>query len=136
MYTGSLALFFFSADLERNRGIEHPCLKFPPTVTMEMNSITPEAQSEEIAKKLLKGMKKVTWSIPDRILLQTNEEMSVGRCHPASIMMHSPRLPSMISRKHATVTYISDSQQWAVKDLQVGLEVYYLPYRKGVNYCR
>ncbi len=87
---------------------------------MDTKSVTPEAQSEMVANSLLKKMKKTTWNIPDQIqLFASGREMVLGRCHPASVIMHSPRLPAMISRKHAVLTYNSDQKQWTVEDLKV-----------------
>ena len=63
--------------------------------------------------------KDVSWNIPDYIFLDPTRSLTVGRTSMADVMMHSPKHPSMLSRKHAMFQFVSSSQQWTIEDLKV-----------------
>lgn len=89
-------------------------------VAMETDPpMTPEAQSQVVAKKALKQLKRHNWNIPDRVPLTPGREVVVGRCSDASVVMHSPKLPAMLSRRHAALRYSPDNEHWLVEDLKV-----------------
>lgn len=80
-----------------------------------------------------------TWNVPDSILLDPTQSLTIGRTPSTDVMLHSPKMPSMLSRKHAAITFDSDKQQWSIEDLQVLLFAsYWLPFCTsllGSNKC-
>lgn len=65
--------------------------------------------------------KAVVWNVPDYICLDPTQSLTIGRAFVADIVMHSPRHPAMLSRKHAMLRFDSSSQQWTIEDLKVSL---------------
>lgn len=98
-----------------------PFLK--PSVAMETAASTPEAQCQALARKVIRELKNPMWNVPDQIQLNPAHQTTIGRCPSSSVyhvMMHSPKLPSMLSRKHASIQYNPITRQWVVEDLEVG----------------
>ena len=90
---------------------------------METGTQTPEVQSQAIARKLHRELKNPLWSVPEKIRLNPARETIVGRCASNSthqVMLHSPKLPAMLSRKHACIQYNPKNKKWLVEDLEVG----------------
>ena len=63
--------------------------------------------------------KALTWNVPDSISLDPTQLLTIGRTPSTDVMLHSPKLPSMLSRKHAAITFDPDKQQWSIEDLEV-----------------
>lgn len=98
-----------------------PFLK--PSVAMETAASTPEVQCQALARKVIRELKNPMWNVPDQIRLNPTHQTTIGRCPSSSayrVMMHSPKLPSMLSRKHASIQYNPITRQWEVEDLEVG----------------
>lgn len=90
---------------------------------METGTHTPEAQSQAIARKLRRELKNPMWSVPDKIRLNPARETIVGRCASNGthhVVLHSPKLPAMLSRKHACIHFNPQNKKWLVEDLEVG----------------
>lgn len=79
-----------------------------------------------IAQKVMKELRNPTWNVPDEIQLVARNQLVVGR-HPGkskgdgvkTLVLHSPKLPSMLSRRHALIKYDTRSKCWTVTDLKV-----------------
>ena len=90
---------------------------------METNASTPEAQGQVLARKVIRELKNPMWNVPGKIWLNPAHKTTIGRCPSNSahhVMMHSPKLPSMLSRKHASIQYNPATRQWLLEDLEVG----------------
>ena len=93
-----------------------------------------EAKRAAVIQKLMTKSKKPTWNVPDEISLVPNGELIVGRCPGKSmadskaIILHSAKLPSMLSRRHALIKYDTSLKQWTITDLKVkfGITCMYL----------
>lgn len=78
-----------------------------------------------VAQKAMKDLKNPTWNVPNEIHLVTNSEVVLGRCPGKSkgskkaLILHSPKLPSMLSRRHALIKYDANVKQWTITDLKV-----------------
>ena len=59
------------------------------------------------------------WNVPDHVFLDPSKPLIVGRTALADVMMHSPKHPCMLSRRHATLTFDPTSQHWSMEDLEV-----------------
>ena len=91
-----------------------------------MSSQELEATSVAIAQKIMKNLKNPTWNVPNVIHLEPNSEVYLGRCPgikdkagKKTVILHSPKLPSMLSRRHTLVKYNTEEKQWTVTDLKV-----------------
>jgi len=61
-------------------------------------------------------------STPNLIPLDINKEaISIGRLENVTVRLHCSQIPSMISRKHATIVYGRLKRKWNIKDLKVAL---------------
>ena len=59
-------------------------------------------------------------SIPNTILLDVNKEaISIGRHKNVTVRLQCTQIPSMISRKHASIVYARLKRKWNIKDQQV-----------------
>ena len=95
-----------------------------------------EASSAALAKKVIKDLKNPSWNVPNTITLVHSSELLLGRCpgknkggNKATLVLHSQKLPSMLSRRHALMKYDTQLKQWTVTDLKVyKVEVLYTPY--------
>lgn len=63
--------------------------------------------------------KALAWNVPDSIRLDPTQLLTIGRTPSTDVMLNSPKLPSMLSRKHAAITFDPDKQQWSIEDLEV-----------------
>lgn len=78
-----------------------------------------------LAQKAMKNVKNPVWNVPNVIHLEPSSELYLGRYPGKSkegqktIMLHSQKLPSMLSRKHATMKYDEGVKQWTITDLKV-----------------
>lgn len=63
-----------------------------------------------------------TGCVPKQIQLLLCAELTIGR-YPGvgGAVLTSPTLPSMISRKHASIKFVHTASQWVIKDLNVSL---------------
>lgn len=92
---------------------------------MSSQSEVVAAASVAIAEKATKDLKNPTWNVPNEIRLVPGTELVVGRCPgknkagSKSLILHSPKLPSMLSRKHALIKYDTKVKQWTITDLKV-----------------
>ena len=106
-----------------------------PSVEATQQHLTPEARCQVLAqrnlKNSLKRLKKPNFNIPDKVPLLPSREFTVGRC-TADVIMHSPKLPSMLSRKHAAIKYNPKNKQWLVEDLEVSSYPKDLPHVKKI----
>lgn len=80
--------------------------------------------AETVAQRLLPQLTKPKWNVPDEIQLSSSKELIVGRCpnegpEITGVILHSSKLPSMLSRKHASVKYDKKMKQWMIRDLRV-----------------
>lgn len=88
-----------------------------------------EAKRTAVIQKLMTKSKKPTWNVPDEISLVPDGELVVGRCPGKSmadskaIILHSAKLPSMLSRRHAQIKYDMNLKQWTITDLKVKLGI-------------
>ena len=93
--------------------------------TQEIQAV--EAKRAAVTQKL----KKPTWNVPDEIPLVPSSELVVGRCPGKSIpdskaiILHSSKLPSMLSRRHARIKYDTSLKQWTITDLKVKFGIVY-----------
>ena len=79
-----------------------------------------KAQSQVVKKKLRQEIKKPEGSVPESIRLSLSGETVVGRCTgTATVVLSSPKLPAMLSRKHASLKYDPTMKEWMVEDLEV-----------------
>lgn len=83
------------------------------------------AKRVAIAQKVTTTLKNPTWNVPNEIPLAPCAELVLGRCPGKSkgnnkaVILHSPKLPSMLSRRHALIKYDTKLKQWTVTDLKV-----------------
>ena len=72
-------------------------------------------------KRKFEGSSKsvATWNVPEYIHLDPTQSLIVGRTSAADIILHSPKHPSMLSRKHARLQYNLTNQLWTITDLEV-----------------
>lgn len=82
---------------------------------------TQQQESVSRKRKLVENEvnKAIVWNVPDYICLDPTQELIIGRASLADVVMHSPRHPAMLSRKHALLCFDSTSQQWTIEDLKV-----------------
>lgn len=77
-------------------------------------------QRAPVAEKKKDKTGKSSCSVPDQIQLLLCAELIIGRCPGVGgATLHSPGLPSMVSRKHASIKFVEVTSQWVVKDLNV-----------------
>ena len=78
-----------------------------------------------LAQKIMKNLKNPIWNVPDVIHLEPSIEVCLGRCpgkckgRKTSVILHSQKLPSMLSRRHALIKYDAEVKQWTINDLKV-----------------
>ena len=88
-----------------------------------------EAKRAAVIQKLMTKSQKPIWNVPDEISLVPNGELVVGRCpgrgvaDSKAIILHSDKLPSMLSRRHALIKYDTSLKQWTITDLKVKLSI-------------
>lgn len=58
------------------------------------------------------------WSVPDKIPLDREKEVTFGRGNISTIMLHSPLLRGHLSRKHASIRFNKETAAWEICDLQ------------------
>ena len=91
---------------------------------MDTNKSKAKTLALGLAKKMRKEIKKPEWNVPESIYLSLSRETTVGRCASestgtASVVLNSPKLPAMLSRKHASLKYDPKTKGWMVEDLEV-----------------
>ena len=87
-----------------------------------MDTSRSKAQSQVPTKKLRQVIKKPEGNVPESIQLSLNRETTVGRCASAgtaTVVLNSPKLPAMLSRRHASLKYNPKMKEWMVEDLEV-----------------
>ena len=70
------------------------------------------------------------WNTPLQIALDPSKKTIVGRLPATSgkkerhcVVLNSEKLPSMLSRQHASLTFDKEGNTWLVEDLKVGCVV-------------
>lgn len=90
-----------------------------------MSSQELEATTVALAQKAMKNLKNPIWNVPNIIHLEPSSEIYLGRCPgknkegKKTVMLHSQKLPSMVSRRHAMIKYDKGVKQWTITDLKV-----------------
>lgn len=69
-------------------------------------------------------MKSCKWNTPQQISLDPSQSTVVGRLPEATyesrrVVLHSEKLPFMLSREHALLTYNHHEKKWTLTDLKV-----------------
>ena len=64
------------------------------------------------------------WNTPLQISLEPSQSTVIGRLPASSykchrVILHSEKLPYMLSREHAELTYNNQDKKWMLKDLEV-----------------
>ena len=66
------------------------------------------------------------WNVPLNIPLNSGRKTVVGRLpvasevdHSECVVLHSQKLPYMLSRHHASLTYHQEQKRWMLTDLNV-----------------
>ena len=65
------------------------------------------------------------WNAPLQIPLSPGHKTVVGRVPAASceeeycVILHSEKLPHMLSRQHAAIFFDKDQKKWIIEDLKV-----------------
>ena len=80
----------------------------------------------QISSSLQPSMTSYKWNTPLQIPLDPAQKTVVGRLPAASskgdkhcVILHSEKLPYMLSRQHASLTFDKKQNEWLVKDLKV-----------------
>lgn len=84
-----------------------------------------EATTVALAQRAMKNLKNPIWNVPNVIPLEASSELYLGR-YPGknkegkkTVILHSQKLPSMLSRRHAMIKYDEGMKQWTITDLKV-----------------
>lgn len=91
-----------------------------------MSSQELEATRVALAQKVMKNLKNPIWNVPNVIHLEPSSEVYLGRLPgknkegKKTVLLHSQKLPSMLSRRHAMIKYDDEIKQWTITDLKVG----------------
>ena len=85
-----------------------------------------EATTVALAQqKAMKNLKNPIWNVPNVIPLEASSELYLGRFPgknkegKKTVILHSQKLPSMLSRRHAMIKYDEGMNQWTITDLKV-----------------
>lgn len=93
-----------------------------PQSTMKRTSESLLVLTKPLRMRALKMPRADYNSIPDGILLIPGKDVVVGRSSEAShVALRSSKLPAMLSRRHAVLSYSSTDKHWLVEDLKVSV---------------
>lgn len=81
------------------------------------------------------------WNVPNEVVLDESYRTVVGRCcentakGDAYVLLHSSKLPYMISREHSALKFDWEKKKWTVEDMKASRELCAISTSDLINFA-